>query len=69
MNTGIVKWFNAQKGYGFITDESGKDIFVHYSGLEMDGFKTITEGQEVEFAIANCGARGVKAVDVRIIKR
>ena len=44
--TGTVKWFNNQKGYGFISDSEGNDIFVHYSGLVMDGFKTLEEGQE-----------------------
>mgnify|MGYP001004496111 CR=1 FL=1 len=47
--TGTVKWFNNQKGYGFISDSEGNDIFVHYSGLVMDGFKTLEEGQAVEF--------------------
>ena len=46
---GTVKWFNNQKGYGFISDESGNDVFVHYSGLNMEGFKSLEEGQEVEF--------------------
>ena len=47
--TGTVKWFNNQKGYGFISDSEGNDIFVHYSGLVMDGFKTLEEGQKVTF--------------------
>ena len=47
--TGTVKWFNNQKGYGFISDSEGNDIFVHYSGLVMDGFKSLEEGQAVEF--------------------
>ena len=46
---GTVKWFNNQKGYGFISDESGNDVFVHYSGLNMEGFKSLEEGQAVEF--------------------
>ena len=47
--TGTVKWFNNQKGYGFISDSEGNDVFVHYSGLVMDGFKSLEEGQAVEF--------------------
>ncbi len=63
MNKGTVKWFNNQKGYGFISNESGKDIFVHYSGLNMEGFKTLDEGQEVEFDIIE-GTKGPQAVNV-----
>ena len=57
---GTVKWFNNQKGYGFISDENGKDVFVHYSGLAGDGFKSLDEGQKVEFD----GAKGPQAVNV-----
>ena len=53
MNKGTVKWFNNQKGYGFISDESGKDVFVHYSGLNMDGYKTLEEGAAVSFDIVD----------------
>ncbi len=60
---GTVKWFNNQKGYGFITDENGKDVFVHYSGLQMEGFKSIEEGASVEFEIAE-GEKGPQAVNV-----
>ena len=60
---GTVKWFNNQKGYGFITDENGKDVFVHYSGLQMEGFKSIEEGASVEFDIAE-GEKGPQAVNV-----
>ena len=48
MNRGTVKWFNNQKGYGFISDEQGNDVFVHYSGLNMEGFKSLEEGAQVE---------------------
>ena len=65
MNKGTVKWFNAQKGFGFISDEQGNDVFVHYSGLAMDGFKSIDEGQAVTFDITK-GARGMQAVNVNI---
>ena len=63
MNKGTVKWFNNQKGYGFICDEEGKDIFVHYSGLNMEGFKTLTEGESVEFDVVD-GEKGPQAVNV-----
>ena len=63
MNKGTVKWFNNQKGYGFISDESGKDVFVHYTGLNMDGFKTLDEGQAVEFEVTE-GEKGTQAVNV-----
>ena len=63
MQKGTVKWFNNQKGYGFICDENGNDIFVHYSGLNMEGFKTLDEGQEVEFDIIE-GTKGPQAVNV-----
>ncbi len=60
---GTVKWFNNQKGYGFISDESGKDVFVHYSGLNMEGFKSLDEGASVEFDVVD-GAKGPQAVNV-----
>jgi len=63
MNKGTVKWFNNQKGYGFISDETGKDVFVHYSGLNMEGYKSLEEGQEVEFEIFQ-GEKGPQAVNV-----
>lgn len=60
---GTVKWFNNQKGYGFISDVEGHDVFVHYSGLNMEGFKTLEEGQEVEYEVTE-GAKGPQAVNV-----
>ena len=48
---GTVKWFNAKKGFGFISDENGNDVFVHFSALQMDGFKVLDEGEEVEFDV------------------
>ena len=63
---GTVKWFNNQKGYGFISDETGKDVFVHYSGLDMEGFKTLEENQQVEYEVVN-GEKGPQAVDVTVL--
>ena len=60
---GTVKWFNNQKGYGFISDEQGNDVFVHQSGLNMDGFKSLDEGASVEFDVVD-GAKGPQAVNV-----
>lgn len=62
--TGTVKWFNNQKGYGFISDEKGNDVFVHYSGLDMEGYKTLEEGQAVEFDVVD-GNKGSQAVHVK----
>ena len=63
MAKGTVKWFNNQKGYGFICSEEGEDIFVHYTGLNMEGFKTVKEGEEVEFDVID-GEKGIQAVNV-----
>jgi CspA family cold shock protein len=60
---GTVKWFNAEKGYGFIQVENGEDVFVHFSAIQGDGFKTLDEGQEVEFEITQ-GNRGPQAANV-----
>ncbi|WOO37706.1 MULTISPECIES: cold-shock protein [Clostridia] len=66
MNKGTVKWFNAQKGFGFITNsENGEDVFVHFSGIVSNGFKTLEENQNVTFEITN-GPRGLQAVNVEI---
>ena len=67
MKKGTVKWFNNQKGYGFITAEDGKDVFVHFSGLNMEGFKSLEEGAAVEFEITD-GAKGPQAVNVTVVK-
>ena len=67
MSKGTVKWFNNQKGYGFITAEDGKAVFVHFSGLNMEGFKTLEEGASVEFDITD-GAKGPQAVNVEVVK-
>ena len=63
MARGKVKWFNDAKGYGFIEQEGGEDVFVHFSAISMDGFKTHAEGQEVEFEIQT-GAKGLHATNV-----
>ncbi|MEA4877001.1 MAG: cold-shock protein [Aminobacterium sp.] len=60
---GTVKWFNASKGYGFITTDEGKDIFVHFSAIQSDGFKTLDEGQKVSFDIVE-GPKGEQAANV-----
>lgn len=64
MATGTVKWFNDAKGYGFITTENGTDAFVHYGDIQGDGFKTLSEGDQVEFELSQ-GPKGPKAVKVR----
>jgi len=67
MAKGTVKWFSNQKGYGFITPESGNDVFVHFSSLSMDGYKTLREGDKVEFEITQ-GPKGEQAVDVKVVQ-
>ena len=62
---GTVKFFNAEKGYGFISRDEGKDVFVHYSNIQGDGFKSLSEGQRVEFDVAP-GRKGEQAQNVRI---
>ncbi len=61
--TGTVKWFNASKGFGFIEQEGGEDVFVHYSALQSEGFRTLDEGQRVEFTIEQ-GPKGLQASNV-----
>ena len=63
MKTGIVKWFNAEKGYGFISIQGEDDVFVHFSAINSDGFKTLEEGQEVQFEVVQ-GAKGPQAANV-----
>jgi CspA family cold shock protein len=63
MARGKVKWFNGSKGYGFIAQDSGSDVFVHFSAIQGDGFKTLDEGQEVEFEVVN-GPKGLQAANV-----
>jgi cold shock protein len=64
--TGTVKWFSDQKGYGFVTYEGGKDVFVHHSAIESQGFRTLSEGDRVEFSITS-GPKGPSAANVRKI--
>lgn len=64
MKQGIVKWFNAKKGYGFITGNDGKDYFVHYASIAVDGYKTLNEGQGVEFDVVET-EKGSEAKNVR----
>ena len=66
METGKVKWFNADKGFGFIERENGNDVFVHYSAILSDGFKVLDEGQAVEFEVVN-GNKGLQAANVKKI--
>lgn len=63
MNEGTVKWFNAEKGFGFIEQEAGDDVFVHFSAIQADGYKTLEEGQKVTFEIEE-GQRGPQAINV-----
>lgn len=66
MAKGKVKWFNAKKGFGFIQQENGDDLFVHFSQIKSDGFKTLDEGQEVEFEVGE-GDKGLQAKDVIVL--
>lgn len=66
MATGTVKWFNSEKGYGFISREGGKDVFVHYSAIQGNGYRSLEEGQKVEFEVGP-GKKGEEARDVRLV--
>jgi len=66
MTTGTVKFFNAEKGFGFISREGGDDVFVHFSNIQADGYKSLDEGQKVEFDITK-GQKGDQAENVRVI--
>ena len=66
MATGTVKWFNAEKGYGFISREGGSDLLVHYSAIQGSGYRTLEEGQAVEFEVTQ-GPKGDQAQDVRLV--
>ncbi|MDR7484336.1 MAG: cold-shock protein [Armatimonadota bacterium] len=66
MVTGTVKWFNAEKGYGFISVDGGKDVFVHYSAIQADGFRSLQQGQQVRFEIVE-GQKGPQAANVTIL--
>lgn len=65
MNQGTVKWFNASKGFGFISVEGGDDVFVHFSAIQAEGYKTLEEGQQVTFDIVD-GSRGPQAANVTV---
>jgi cold shock protein len=64
MAQGVVKWFNDSKGYGFISQEGGEDVFVHHTAIQMDGFRSLTEGERVEFDVTR-GPKGLQAQNVR----
>jgi len=66
MAKGRVKWFNEQKGFGFISRDDGNDVFVHFSAIKRDGFKTLNEGDEVEFGVSK-GPKGLQATEVVIL--
>lgn len=68
MAKGKVKWFNDAKGYGFIAQESGEDVFVHFSCIDMQGFKTLAEGQAVEFEVKQTGTKGLSAQNVNVLR-
>jgi cold shock protein len=67
MSTGTVKWFNAEKGFGFIAPESGEDVFVHFSAIQSTGYRSLAEGQAVEFDVTQ-GPKGAQAANVRLLE-
>ncbi|KLJ60227.1 cold-shock protein [Streptococcus agalactiae] len=67
MTQGTVKWFNSEKGFGFISSETGADVFAHFSEIKVDGFKTLEEGQKVTFDIQD-GQRGPQATNINLVK-
>jgi CspA family cold shock protein len=68
MTVGTVKWFNAEKGYGFIRPETGEDVFVHFSAIQASGYRSLAEGQTVEFDVTQ-GPKGAQAANVRLLER
>ena len=68
MTVGTVKWFNAEKGYGFIAPEAGEDVFVHFSAIQSTGYRSLAEGQGVEFDVTQ-GPKGAQAANVRLLER
>ena len=68
MTVGTVKWFNADKGYGFIAPESGEDVFVHFSAIQATGYRSLDDGQVVEFDVVQ-GPKGAQAANVRLLER
>jgi cold shock protein len=66
MASGTVKWFNAEKGYGFIAQEGGPDVFAHHSAIKMDGYRSLDEGQRVEFDVEQ-GPKGPQAANIRLL--
>lgn len=67
MKNGKVKWFNNDKGYGFIEGDDGKDVFVHYSAIRSEGYKSLTEGERVSYRVVE-GQRGLQAADVEVVR-
>ncbi len=66
-HTGVVKWFSSEKGYGFIQDDSGQDVFVHFSAIQATGYRSLEEGQRVEFQVTT-GDKGPQAANVRVLQ-